>query len=95
MLNNINVTNDYYNDLIPHLHRRKTDDETFLSSRTTIGQLHHFARNINNIGNNGSIDWLIDWLIDCSTARQHRNVNLCQMRGKKTGLIAIKTITLK
>jgi len=26
---------------------------------------------------------LIDWLIARLTARQHRNVNLCQLRGRK------------
>jgi len=29
------------------------------------------------------IDWLIDWLIGELTARQHRKVNLCQLRGMK------------
>jgi len=28
------------------------------------------------------IDWF--WLIDCLTARQHRKVNLCQLRGRET-----------
>jgi len=34
------------------------------------------------------IDWLIDWLIGVSTARQHRKVNLCQLRGKETGTVS-------
>jgi len=29
----------------------------------------------------------IDWLIGVLTARQHRKVNLCQLRGKETGSV--------
>jgi len=34
-------------------------------------------------GNSG----LIDWLTGVLTARQHRKVNLCQLRGKETGSV--------
>jgi len=30
----------------------------------------------------------IHQLIDCLTARQHRKINLCQLRGKETGSVS-------
>jgi len=40
-----------------------------------------------SVNNDIKLCELIDWLIGVLTARQHRKVNLCQLRGKETGSV--------